>query len=170
MSNYLIRLTDIGRAKDTNSLLPGNAPLDFFELAVGDGEAAPDYSANALQNEVWRGAVTGITPHPDQDGLLIITGVIPSDVGGFTIRELGFLDQDGDLIALVKTAEVERLDPAIGQLQEQHISCLTQVVNAAEVQLLIDPSIIYATKADLDALRKDLTPSPIEQEWRLGWQ
>lgn len=170
MSSFLMRLTDIGLVKDSASLLPGGAPLDFYQLAVGDGAAEPDYTSNALQNEVWRGLVSSVELSPTETGVIQVTGIIPTDVGGFYIRELGFFDQDGDMIALVKTAETQRLAPGQGQLSEQLIVALTKVSNVETVQFVADPNIVTASKAYVDQqiakFRDDFDLNPIEQLWR----
>jgi len=146
MSDYLMRLTDIGRAKDANSLLVGGSPLKFHEFAVGDGQASPNYAANSLQNEVWRGPVSQIEIADAGAGLVSVIGIIPPDEGGFYIRELGLFDDDGDMIALVKTAETERLNPEVGQVTEQLLKVQVQVVNASKVTLIMDPTIIHASR------------------------
>src|SRR5690606_18647772 len=40
--------------------------------------------------------------------------VIPASVGGFTIREVGLFDVDGDLIAIGHTSEIDKPAPSAG--------------------------------------------------------
>lgn len=145
-SPYQSRLTDIGRAKDSNSLL-GDSGLRFKYFVVGDGEGSLSLSSNRLQNEVWRGPVETIRLADAANGIVEISGHIPPDAGNFWIREMGLIDEDGDLVVITKTATTQRLDPSLLQLTEQPLIIRCKSVNPDDVQLIMDPTVIKASRA-----------------------
>lgn len=151
MTDYLMRLTDVGKAKDIASHLPGRQSLKFTHVVVGDGENAPDYSAASLQNEVWRGPVSNIYISDPLRNVLTLEGVLGPEDGGFFIREMGLIDNEGDLVAVVKTGVVERLDPALGQISEQRFKVQVQVADAGDAEIIIDPTILHASVSWVNA-------------------
>lgn len=119
-------LTNIGLAK-----LASATPEDQLEIksvAVGDSDAPIDPTNTALNNEVWRGDSSLPIRDPMDAKVLIFEGVIPASVGGFTIREVGLFDVDGDLIAIGHTSEIDKPAPSAG----------TPITLTARVRLMLD--------------------------------
>lgn len=146
-STFLAILTRIGEAKLANATALG-LPWHLAEMGVGDAngnDPVPDRLQEALIHEQRRAPLNQVRNDPNNPGLLITEQVIPSDVGGWWIRELGLYDADGDLVAVANCA------PSYKPLLEQG-SGRTQVVrmtfiisSTAEVVLKIDPSVVLAT-------------------------
>ena len=159
-TRYQARLTHIGLAKDTNSLTGGNG-LEFKYFVVGDGGGAylnqeddslPDLAQNSLRNEVWRGPVEDSRLVDRDNGIVEITGHIPPEIGNFTIREMGLIDQDGDLVVVTRTAVTERLNPELLQITEQPLNIAVKSVNPRDVTLVMDPTRVKASRAYVDGL------------------
>src|SRR5690554_3123349 len=93
-------LTNTGLAKITNAQASGTT-VNLTQLAVGDGGGQyydPTETQTALVNEVWRGILNQVKVDEDNENWLIIETVIPTANGGFTIREAGVYDDEGDMI------------------------------------------------------------------------
>ncbi len=74
-------------------------------MAVGDGGGQyyePIASQTKLRHEVWRGEMNTLTVAPNNPNWLIAELVLPEDVGGWYVREVGVFDDEGELIAIGK--------------------------------------------------------------------
>ena len=130
-------LTTIGLQK-LASATPENQ-LQITHLAVGDGNGGwPPLSEGmtALVNEVWRGAASAPVRDEQSQQVLIFDSVIPGNVGGFTIREIGIFDADGDLIAVAQTGATEK--PGAGSISPLTLTVRMRVrlSNASQVELV----------------------------------
>ena len=120
-NKYYSILTDAGVAAVANAAALGRK-VDIQQFAVGDGGGAyyqPTSDTTALKNEVWRGSVSSI--ELESSNIITATGVITSDVGGFTIRELGLFDSSGQLIAISNVPDTEKVVIADGTASEMVI-------------------------------------------------
>jgi len=170
MSQFSASLTLIGVAKTANAFLMGNL-VPITEFAVGDGEDAQDVAATELQNEVFRAAITSLNISAGNLNTVEVIGIIPPSEGGFTIREIGLFDEDGDLIAIGNLPESFKPTLESGSGVEMQIKTYVIVANAAGVLTLkIDPAVVMASRAYVDAaliaFRDGYHLNPIEQLWR----
>lgn len=105
------KITAIGQTK-LAAATAGN-PLNITTFQVGDGNGAtvtPDGTETALALTKHTGGVGSLTQETNQ---ATIECVVPSATGGYTIRELGIFDADGDLI--IYTDVPETVKPATGE-------------------------------------------------------
>lgn len=89
-NTYFAIVTDLGARKMLEAVNEGKK-VNITHFAVGDGGGGyytPSVEMTQLKNEVWRGAVNSCRISEESENLLIIESVIPSDIGGFTIREM----------------------------------------------------------------------------------
>lgn len=133
-------LTNIGLAK-LASATPENQ-LEIKSVAVGDSDAPIDPTNTSLNNEVWRGDSSLPIRDPMDAKVLIFEGVIPASVGGFTIREVGLFDVDGDLIAIGHTSEIDKPAPSAGTPITLTARVRLTLQNAAQTDLIIADSPI----------------------------
>ena len=113
---YGTKLTAKGAAALAACILEGTK-LEITEIAVGDGGGAyyePMSSQTALVHEVWRDEVLSCEKSVLNPNTMDIKGVIPSDAGGFVIREMGVFDAAGTLIGVCNTPDMEKTDAASG--------------------------------------------------------
>jgi phage-related tail fiber protein len=169
MATFYTLLTKTGQALLVTASATGN-PVQLTHMAVGDGggEAiTPQQSQTELVHEVWRGALNTLSEDPNNEGWLLVEAVIPENVGGFTIREVGLFDANGLLVAVGNLPDSYKPQFAEGSAKTFYMRMRIEVGNASSVTLLIDPSVVLATRtwttieigkvrADLDALAEDV--------------
>ena len=151
-------LTNVGVVKQTNA----NAlqlPWKITRMQLGDagGEPAlfpdptPSPTQTALINVVHDAPLNALYPSPTDPGVLIAELVLPPNVGGWWIRETALRDEDGDLIAVAKPAPSYK--PLLVQNTGRTQTIRMHVVfgNTANIQLKVDPAVVLATRAQLEA-------------------
>ena len=84
---YYTLITASGGAAIAAAIVAGQ-PLTLSHLAVGEGQAAPNEAATALQAERWRGAAS-VAQDAENPNWLVVQADLPEDAGGFTVREVG---------------------------------------------------------------------------------
>ncbi len=149
---YFCTLTAVGEAKDANAKALGTA-LKFTEMAVGDGNGAlpvPDRNRTALVRQVRRAPINTLKADPLNPGQVIAEQIIPEDVGGWWIRELGLYDDAGDLVAIGNCPETYKPQLAEGSGRVQVVRMVLIMSSAATVQLKIDPAVVLATRKYAD--------------------
>ena len=151
-------LTDIGQAKVANATALGEK-LNLVKFQVGDGNGNyynPSSNQEHLKNKVWEGPISSIEIDPKNPNWIIIQVVIPSSVGGFMIREAGAFDENDNLIAIGKYPETYKPIASDGSTKDLFIKMILEVSNASNVTLKIDPSVIIATKKDVEILEQKI--------------
>lgn len=144
--------TKKGKAKIANATAFGTK-INFAYLALGDGGGSyynPVDTQEELKNEVWRGPIGSIKTDPENPNWIIVEAIVLADQGGFTIREGGIYDTDGDLLAIAKYPETYKPVMASGSAKDIKIRMVIEVSNTSVVNLKVDPTIILATKKDLE--------------------
>jgi len=152
MSNptYYTVLTLAGASEWTNAQALGQL-VPVTHLAVGDGNGdavIPTENMAALVHEVHRLALTSITVDAQNPNWLVFEAVIPSTVGGWTIREVGLIGGSGaggKLLAVGNFPATYKPVLAEGAAKDVVVRLIVQVANASVVQLTIDPSVVVAT-------------------------
>ena len=141
--------TDIGEAKIA-AHLAGGPKVEIAWLAIGDGGGAavvPDPAAEALVNEVYRKPVDSLAVVAGVPGQMQAVGILPNDVGGWWMREFGLLDVAGDLIAIGNMPATEKPLTESGASREVMIQAKFRVSDTAAIEIIVDPSLLYATQA-----------------------
>jgi len=148
---FLQLITTVGLAKIANALA-GGYPLEITEVAVGDVATLPDVAAVALGNEVWRGAVNSVEVAPGTTDKVRVEATIPVGDGGWTMREAGAFDSEGDLILVALIPETYKPDPGVdGASVAAYIRLNVAIANAADaLTLTADPSVVLATRLYVD--------------------
>lgn len=152
MSKFFTVLTKVGEAKLANATALGQT-VQFEKLAIGDGNGAlpvPDQNQTQLVNEVRRMPLNSVEIDENNPNWIICEQVIPEDVGGWTIREVGIYDVDGDLIAVGNFPETYKPILEEGSGRTQMVRVVLQVSATATVELKIDPSVVLATRQYVD--------------------
>lgn len=150
---YYALLTTVGAGKLANATALGTT-LKITQLAVGDGGGnvpTPDASRTALVNEVRRAPLNQLSVDPANAAQIIAEQVIPEDVGGWWIREMGLYDEAGALIAYANCAPSYKPQLAEGSGRTQTVRMVLIVSNTASVELKIDPSVVLATREYVDS-------------------
>ncbi|HBG7260564.1 TPA: phage tail protein, partial [Clostridioides difficile] len=83
---------------------------------------------------------------------IILESLIPSSVGRFMIREIGYLDDENNLIAISKYKECYKPSIEQGAVVDMKVKTVLIVSNVNNIELKIDPTIIFATLKDIQDL------------------
>ena len=151
-------LTNVGKAKIANATLL-NSDLTLKTLKVGDGNGTyynPTEDQEDLKNTVHECAIGAIYIDKKNPNWIISETIIPGSVGGFTIREVGLFDAEGDMIAVGKYPETYKPVVANGASKDLNVRTIFEVSNAENVTLNLDPSVIIATKEDINNLQEQI--------------
>ncbi|HDI5119784.1 TPA: phage tail protein [Salmonella enterica subsp. enterica serovar Paratyphi C] len=152
-NEFYTLLTDWGMAKIA-SALADKKQIHLQKMAVGDGGGQyyePTASQTNLRHEVWRGEMNTLTVAPNNPNWLIAELVLPEDVGGWYVREVGVFDDEGELIAIGKFPESYKPLLPGGCGKQVCIRLIMEVSNTTAVTLTVDPSIVLATRDYVDA-------------------
>ncbi|MBP5945099.1 MULTISPECIES: phage tail protein [unclassified Pseudomonas] len=151
MADYYTLLTNAGIAYETACKAAGT-PIKLTQISVGDGGEGgvynPAATATSLKREVWRGPLNALFQDEKNPSWLLAEVTIPPDVGGWYVREAGLWTDTGVLYAIVKYPE--SFKPVLansGSGKEFYIRSIFETSNASLVTLLIDDTVVKATRA-----------------------
>ncbi|OLF55402.1 phage tail protein [Pseudomonas chlororaphis] len=150
MADYYTLLTNAGIAYETACKAAG-VPIKLSQISVGDGGGAvynPAATDTALKREVWRGPLNALFQDEKNPSWLLAEVTIPPEVGGWYVREAGLWTDSGILYAIVKYPE--SFKPVLatsGSGKEFYIRSIFETSNASLVTLLIDDTVVKATRA-----------------------
>ncbi|QET58575.1 phage tail protein [Citrobacter portucalensis] len=146
-------ITTAGAAKLAAATMPGGKKVNLTAMAVGDGGGTllePNAGQVKLINEVWRHALNKISQDNKNKNYIVAELVIPPEVGGFWMRELGLYDDAGTLIAVANMAESYKPELAEGSGRAQTCRMVIIVSSIASVELSIDATTVMATQDYVD--------------------
>ncbi|MDV2439939.1 phage tail protein [Acinetobacter gerneri] len=146
MSEYYSVTTKVGDAAIANAIT-NNKKLNITHVAFGDGNGSvptPDKNRTALVREVHRQAVNKYTQHETVANWITVEVIIPSNIGGFYIREVGII-ADGVLISdgSVPPTFKEATNDGV---REYRLRLTIDIQSADVVSLILDESLIYASQ------------------------
>lgn len=162
MATHYTVLTHTGVAKIADAIRTGTR-VEITSLAVGDGAGklpAPSANTTRLVNEQHRAPINLSFIDENNTAWVVFEQVLPPEVGGWWIREVGLFDAAGDLIAVGNYPKQYKplLDEGASTTQTVRVVILVSDTNA--VTLKIDPSVVLATRQYVDRadtqLRTDL--------------
>ncbi len=146
-------ITTAGAAKLAAATMPGGKKINLNVMAVGDGGGklpVPDAGQTQLVNEVWRHTLNKISQDNRYSNYIVAELVIPPEVGGFWMRELGLYDDEGTLIAVANMAESYKPELAEGSGRAQTCRMVIIVSSVESVALSIDSTMVMATQDYVD--------------------
>ncbi|MDP9653638.1 UNVERIFIED_ORG: phage-related tail fiber protein [Pseudomonas putida] len=151
-SQFFAILTAVGEAKHANAIAMG---LDwmFTEMGLGDANGTdpiPDRLQTQLINEWRRAPINQIRVDAANPNTVITEQIIPPEVGGEWIREIGLYDVDGDLVAVANCAPSYKPLLAQGTGKTQVVRMNFIVSSSANIVLKIDPAVVLATREYVD--------------------
>ncbi|OJT41523.1 phage tail protein [Serratia plymuthica] len=110
MADYYAILTNTGKALEAAAIANGTK-ITLIKFVVGDGNGQaqiPDPARTTLVHEVYRNSISDLTVSTDQPNQIIAQLVMPANVGGFTVREIGLLTDKGELYAIANCATFDK--------------------------------------------------------------
>ncbi|MEE1883344.1 phage tail protein [Pseudomonas soli] len=160
-SQFFAILTAVGEAKQANANALG-VPWTFAQMGVGDAngtDPVPSRTQTKLINERRRAALNQVKVDPGNASIIIAEQVIPPDVGGWWIREIGLYDAAGDLVAVANCAPSFKPLLAQGTGKTQVVRLNIVVTSTANIQLKIDPAVVLATREYVDTRIVEYLPA-----------
>lgn len=153
-------ITDIGFEKINEALIAGTK-LDLKYIAIGDacGEYyEPTREQTALVNELYRAETQQV------DGVSA-TALIPHNIGGFFIREVGVFDSSNNLILVAKQPLTYKPQVEQGGIKDIWIKVRLKGINPDVIEIKVDPSIQYATVEFVTDLLKNHKHADLMPIW-----
>lgn len=155
---YYTILTEVGKSKIANATVL-NEKVQFSKMQLGDGGGSqyePHEKQTALKNKVWEGSINNVKVDENNPNWIVVETAIPGNAGGWTVREVGIFDDEGELLAIGKYPETYKPVVDDGCVKDLFVRVILMVVNTSSVALKIDPTVILASMKNLDDLRKEL--------------
>jgi microcystin-dependent protein len=159
-SQFFAILTNVGMAKQANADALG-IPWKITEMGVGDAnntDPIPNAAQTTLINEWRRRPLNQLKIDPINPAVLIAEQIIPADEGGKWIREIGLYDADGDLVAVANCAPSFKPILSQGSGRTQIVRMNFIVSSTGNITLKIDPAIVLASRAYVDAAILEVLP------------
>ena len=149
-ATYKGLLTNNGKALIASATI--NNKINYSHIAVGDGNGSvpnPLETRTALVNEKARIALNVVEINPNNTNQIICEAIIPSNLGGFYIRELGLY---AGTTMVVNASYPPTYKPLVdeGGAREIAIKLVINIQNAEVIALYLDDSLIYATRSWVD--------------------
>lgn len=136
-------LTRLAQAESTGT------PISLTAIAVGDGngnETTPTPTQTILVRERYRAAPNRIYQNPDNPLRFTAELVIPANVGGFTLREIGVFDSDGSLFVVGNLPATYKPEDTEGAYADTVVRVEFLVSNASTITLQVDPNVVLVTQ------------------------
>ena len=153
---YFAILTNKGTEKMAAYLQSGKK-IEIAFVVVGDGNGQipmPDPARTALVNEVWRGPAQTVLDQANKN-VIKATSVIPTNVGGWNVREIGLIDGDGELFAIANAPGYPKISIADGINNDMQVGMRVAVSNRDGIVVTVDGTVIIATMQDIKNHDKD---------------
>lgn len=148
-------VTDLGKELIAEALAKGEK-LNLMKVAVGDGGGEyyiPTPDMIKLRRQMWSGDVNSVDIG-DAANTIEVVVVVPSNVGGFTIREMAIFTAEGEMFAICNTPETEKVIISSGAIGEMELVVRIEVSNTDAITFIVDPNVVLATKSDIDKHNK----------------
>ena len=145
-ATYKGLLTNNGKALIASATTANK--INYSHIAVGDGNGSvptPLETRTALVNEKARIALNVVEINPNNTNQIVCEAIIPTEIGGFYIRELGLF---ADTTMVVNANYPPTYKPLAdeGGAREIALKLVINIQNADVIALYLDDSLIYATR------------------------
>lgn len=150
---YGVIWTLIGQAKRANAEISGSVvTITHFALGDANGNEAfePIQDMEALVNEVYRRPVDSVQIDETNPAWVNVDGHILAADGGWWVREIGFIDADGDLVAVGNNAPFYKPLLSEGEGDDLYLRAVLLTSNTAVIQLKINPAVAMASRKYVD--------------------
>jgi len=148
MATYYTLLTKIGQAKIANAIALGQE-VAWTDMAVGDGNGnptTPNENQTQLVREVYRAPINQLTTDPENPQYMVAELVVPTNVGGWAVNEVGIFDAQGDMVAVANFPATYKPQLEEGSGRDLVVRIIVQVSNTSVVTLRVDPAMVLASQ------------------------
>lgn len=150
--DFYTLLTNTGKGRIARSHAQ-NTALHLTTFAVGDGGDGyydPDVNQDNLINETYRGNISKIYVDLEYENRLVVECAIPSDSGGYYIREIGIFDANKNLFAIGRIPESYKPVEEEGSTRDFYVRVVLEVENLEDRQLIIDSNVSLVSSEYLE--------------------
>lgn len=172
MKDFYTIITKNGLQNLAESKINGQN-VRLTHLAVGDslgGYYEPKPEQTSLYKELYRGVLNRIYTDPDYPTQIILEAAIPSEIGGFFVREVGVLDEAGNLFAVGKYPATYKPASDSGAGKDLYIRMTLAFASTPNISLFINPNNAVVTADRLaDYAKVDLSNVPTENKSHQQW-
>ncbi len=174
MAEYKTMVTDIGIKKIADATLNG-AKVDITEAAVGDGGGqayVPTTAQKKLKRETWRGPIVYKQINEQDENIIDIKIMLPSDVGGFTVREAGLFDDSGDMIVVCNIPPTEKVIAKSGVANSLTLYMHVIFSDMETVEIKVEPTLDVMTRDEVEEALSNFANSIITENMVIphtGW-
>lgn len=137
--------------------------IRWTKFVIGDGNGVsyiPREDQTSLINQVYEGNIESYHATDPITGVFDL--VLPANVGGFMIREVGLLNQDGDLVA-VDCLPQDEAQPKVAfdsatssRFNDMIIHFGVHIDDAENVRVMVDPNSAVASRDYVDEQIKNV--------------
>ncbi|MDT7053505.1 phage tail protein [Citrobacter freundii] len=110
MADYYSIITNRGKELEAEALASGRL-IVLTHFVVGDSngkQVKPDPAQIRLINETYRGDIAELVVSPEQSTQLMAKIVLPTGIGGFTVREVGLMTDAGELYTVANCPSIDK--------------------------------------------------------------
>lgn len=150
--NFYTIVTKRGHERITASM-SGGAKVRLTHMGIGDANGTyyePNETQVSLVNERYRVKITQLAQNDVNKNWFVAEALVPSDIGGFYIREVGLYDSEGHLFAVGKIPETYKPILPSGTDKELFIRLIFKISNSENVEIVLDPSVEIITEDSFD--------------------
>lgn len=151
MGTYTPLITAEGRQLIAESIA-NDTPIVLKYFAWGDSNGvltSPAEIQTSLINEVYRQTITSVSTNAQNPSWLEVVAVIPSNVGGFTVREVGIFTDNNILFCVAAHPEFVKSTPTDGTAIDFREKFIIEITNLSQVTIEVDASTAFLSVADL---------------------
>lgn len=150
---FIVVTTHLGNSKLAAAAVSGT-PVNISMMAVGDGngqQLRPTPEQTELHNEQFRAPLNRLSISDQAANVIEAEMIMPPQVGGFWLREVALIDDEGEFIAVGNMPDTYKPLLAEGSGRFQIIRMQLQVSSTEDVNMLVDPSVVLATAETVKA-------------------
>lgn len=139
--------TSAGLARMASAIATGTQ-IVLTHMAVGDGNGnpvTPSASQTGLVREMYRHSVNRVYQKPGDLTRFVAELIVPASIGGFTMREVGVFDADGNLFAVGNLPDTYKPTTSEGSYSDAVVRLEFVAANASVITLVVDPATAVAT-------------------------
>lgn len=145
-TNFHVLLTNAGAALQTNAWQGGDKiNLTHFQLG-GDAAQVSATQTQVAKPVMDKTPISELKQKQDDAGVLEVTCIIPPDIGGFMMNNIGLFTDSGVLFAAANLPSDYKPTPIEGSSKETIITLYISLGSTDTVNLTIDPYKVIATQ------------------------
>ncbi|EBU8551925.1 phage tail protein [Salmonella enterica subsp. enterica serovar Telelkebir] len=157
-------LTDRGAELEAAALATG-VPVTLSQFCIGDAngqeEVTPDPARTALIHEVYRGNISAST---NQDNQVTFKLDVPTDTGGYTIREVGILTDKGELYSVARSPDILKPTESNGALISITYKYMLAISSTSTITVVVNNDYLTPDAADKKYLQINENLSEIKDK------